>query len=294
MAARTFRSGDAGGARLRSYAQWLDPFTIGFGLFILLPTMLAIARQSWSSESGAHGPIVLATGLWLLFHDRLGRDGTGDARISWVAILAGLVLAIPVYAFGRAYDFLFVEAAAAYAVFVVWLYRHFGWNALVRHAFPIFYLAFLIPLPGALLAAVTGPLQMLVSSASAAIVDAAGYPIARHGVSLYVAQYQLLVEDACAGLNSLIGLIAISLFYIYLLHRESWRYALVLVGIIIPVAIIVNMIRVVALILITYHYGDAAAQGFLHDTTGFVLFAAALVLVFAIDQLLRRFRRRAA
>ena len=47
----------------------------------------------------------------------------------------------------------------------------------------------------------------------------------REGVTIRVAQYQLLVEDACSGMNSLIGLTAISLFYIYLLRGSSIRYA---------------------------------------------------------------------
>jgi len=47
-------------------------------------------------------------------------------------------------------------------------------------------------------------------------------------VTLYVAQFQLLVEDACSGMNSIVSLTSVSLFYIYLLHASSWRYALFL------------------------------------------------------------------
>ena len=105
----------------------------------------------------------------------------------------------------------------------------------------------------------------------------------REGVTLYVAQYQLLVEDACAGLNSLISLTAISLFYIYILHNASWRYALFLMLWIVPVALLANLVRVIILVLLTYHFGNAAAQGFLHSTAGLVMFATALLGIFLVD-----------
>ncbi len=89
-------------------------------------------------------------------------------------------------------------------------------------------------------------------------------------------------------MNSIVGLTAITLFYIYLLHKASWRYALLLVALIIPVAIVVNILRVIALILLTYYYGDGVAQGFLHVTTGSVLFTLALAGMFGLDWLLQR------
>ena len=119
-----------------------------------------------------------------------------------------------------------------------------------------------------------------------------GYPIVRQGVTLYVAQYQLLVEDACAGLNSLVSLTAISLFYIYLLHNATWRYSLMLVAWIIPLAILANVIRIIILVLLTYHFGDAAAQGFLHSTAGLVMFATALLGIFLVDGVTQAVQRR--
>lgn len=254
------------------------------GLLVLaVPTVIGLGRQTWSTEAGAHGPIVISTALWLLYHDGMTLRNA-RATAAWPLVAAALVPAFAIYAFGRAFDFISLEAAGLYAVFVAICLRLFGIDALRRHAFPLFYLAFAIPPPGWLIERLTAPLQTFVSYAAAGLVDAAGYPVAHQGVSLFVAQYQLLVEDACAGMNSLIGLIAISLFYIYLLHRSSWRYALALTALIVPVAIAVNVVRVVALILITYYFGDEAAQGFLHVTTGIVLFGLALLFIFGIDK----------
>ena len=119
-----------------------------------------------------------------------------------------------------------------------------------------------------------------------------GIPIFRQGVTLIVAQYELLVEDACSGMNSLIGLTAITLFYIYLLRNASWRYSLFLVTLVIPIAIVANVLRIVILVLLTYFFGNAVAQGFLHETAGLVLFATSLMLVFLIDSVVSPLLRR--
>ncbi len=283
----------AGPRSSRHTPVWL-PSVAGFVL-LAVPALVDMARQTWSSEAGTHAPIVLATGGWLLYHNGLrlsaARRHAGHSVLAAAGFIAGLLL----YVFGRAFGFLFLEGAGLYAVFIALFHRLFGGEELRRQAFPLFYLAFVIPLPGWLTHPITGPLQNLVSWASSHIMLAAGYPVARQGVALFVGPYQLLVEEACSGLNSLIGLIAISLFYIYIIHRQTWRYAVTLMLFVIPIAIIVNIVRVTAIMLICYHLGDAAAQGIMHATTGMVLFILALLLVFAVDKLLStRTRRRAA
>ncbi len=258
------------------------------GLLVLaVPTIITLAGDAWASEAGAHGPIVLATGLWLLHHDGFRMPG-GAAQGRWITVLPFLLGGLLAYIFGRAYDFISIEGFGLYLVFIAIVVRLAGLAVLRRHAFPLFYLALCLPPPGWVMTKLTAPLQVLVSWAAEGIVRAIGLPIAREGVVLHVAQYQLLVEDACAGLNSLFGLTAISLLYIFLAHRASLRHASILLLAIIPIAILANIIRVVGLILITYFFGDAAAQGFMHSTTGMVMFVLGLLLIIAFDQLLSR------
>jgi exosortase len=139
----------------------------------------------------------------------------------------------------------------------------------------------------------TGGLKTFVSITSTQILGLTGYPVARIGVTLYVAQFQLLVEDACSGMNSIVSLTSVSLFYIYLLHATSWRYAVFLTCWILPIAIAANILRVLILVLITYHLGNEAAQGFLHNTAGMVMFVVALLGIFAVDRIAAPlFRRR--
>lgn len=256
-------------------------------LLIGIPTIITLAEQSWTTEAGSHGPIVIATGAWLIWHQGLLRAPvTAGPRQSWPAyLLIGFALAS--WIFGRAYDLLLLEGSGLYGAFLVMVALRVGWRRIFSNLFPFTYLAFLIPIPGWVLDYVTAPLQQLVSITASSLLSMLGYPVFREGVVITVAQYQLLVEEACAGMNSLMGLMSVSMFYIYLLHRASWKHAALLALCIIPIAVVVNIIRVSILILLTYHFGDAVAQGFMHATTGMLLFAVALSLMVLTDKLLR-------
>ncbi|TAL29186.1 MAG: exosortase [Phenylobacterium sp.] len=254
------------------------------------PTLYRLGVQVWSRDIGAHGPIVLATGLWLVW--RKLPSMTEEARPGHIALTAlGILVSIPMYVFGRAYDIISLEAAGLYGFAMSLMHDRFGVRTLAKNWFPLLYLALLLPLPGWVIDQFTAPLKLLVSVLSFGVVEPMGIPIVREGVTMTAGPYQLLVEDACSGLNSLIGLIAITLFYIYLLRNAGWRYSLFLLCLIIPVAVTANVLRIVTLILLTYHFGDAVGQGFLHVTAGLFLFAVALVLMFAIDNVASRLLR---
>jgi len=260
---------------------------------VILPTLASMARGPWSLESGVHGPIVVATGLWLIFRrlPEIRRDMVpGQPLLTCI----GLGIAVPAYAFGRAYDFISIEVAALLLALLSVGYAIVGGKVVRAMWFPIFYLGFVIPIPGWVLDSVTQPLKILVSEVVTGALAGGGYPIARVGVTLYVANYQLLVEDACAGLNSLVSLSAIGLFYVYMLRGSNWRYSILLLTLVVPIAIAANMIRVAALVLITYHFGDAAAQGYLHNSAGMVTFTSALLFIFLIDKLLTPVRNALA
>lgn len=264
----------------------IERWVLILGLSALIgPTLLSVAQQFWSKEAGVHGPIVLATGAWLLLRQRatlMELKEPGHPLIAW----GGFALLLPIYVFGRAFDYLSIEVAALLGILLFVFYNYFGFRACKHVWFPIFYLGFLVPPPGWLIDVLTAGLKTFVSWASTHIIDIMGYPVARIGVTLYVAQFQLLVEDACSGMNSIVSLTSVSLFYIYLLHSTSWRYALFLTFWILPIAILANVIRVLMLVLITYHLGNEAAQGFLHNTAGMVMFVIALLGIFAVDRIL--------
>jgi exosortase len=259
------------------------PLIVAFAI-LAIPTMATLGDRTWSTETGAQGPLVLCTGAWLLWRlvPEFRRSATPGN--TWVtALLLGLSLVG--YIFGRAYDFISIEVAGLYGAGLSILHAQLGARTMFKHWFPFLYLAFVIPPPEWLLVHLTAPLKQFVSQVSTQWLAAFGVPVAREGVTIFVAQYQLLVEDACSGMNSIIGIIAVTLLYIYLSRGSSWLYSILLTSFAVPIAIVANIIRIMTLVLLTYFYGDRVAQGFLHYTAGFFLFALALVLVFALDRL---------
>ena len=169
-------------------------------------------------------------------------------------------------------------------IFYLW-----GGKALRRLAFPLAFLIFMVPLPSILVGAVTGPLKSAVSAVASSILYQLGYPVGRSGVILTVGQYQLLVADACAGLNSMFTLEALGLLYMNLMKYTSAARNVTLAILLVPIAFTANVARVMILVLVTYHFGDAAGQGFVHDFAGMVLFMVALVLMLIVDRLLNLF-----
>lgn len=258
---------------------------------VLVPTLIRLAGQNWSLEIGAHGPIVLATGLWLLWHTREEWQAKSAGPSPLAFLFAGGTICALLYAVGRGLSFLVVEALAAYGFVLLAFACFVGLRGLLRTAFPFIYLAFLVPVPGWILDALTGSLREWISVAATNALQWLGYPVAREGVVIYIGPYQLLVEDACSGMNSLVGLMAIGMFYIFILHRANWKHAVLLFAAIIPIAIGANLIRVVALILVTHYFGDRVAQGLFHDLAGIMLFALSLAMMVAVDRLTLAFGR---
>lgn len=270
----------------------LAPVLLLVGLaLVVVPTMAFVAKVSWSTEAGAHGPIVLCTGLWLIW--RLWPEARAVAAPppAWLATLA-LALTLPLYLVSRIAQIVEVQGYLMYAVVLATGYALIGLPAMRRLWFPLVYLAFMFPLPDTLVAALTGSLKTMISHTAVALLYEFGYPIGSAGVSIQVGQFQLLVAAACSGMNSIVALTAISLFYVYMRHQADWRYALLLTLFILPVAIFTNFVRVLILILLTYHVGDAAAQGFLHNFAGLTMFAVALLTIFALDSAIEPLWRR--
>ena len=250
---------------------------------IAFPTLQYITTKSWASEQGSHSPLVLASGLWLLV--RLFPE-TGEVRRRPQAGTTFLAVggAAAILLVMRAAAVIEIEVYALYALCVAVFYAFVGWRALRILWFPLFYLVFAVPLPDSIVAAITNPLKLWISETSVDLLYLAGYPIASSGVTIQVGQYQLLVAAACAGLNSLITLSALTLFYVYVSHRANWRYMAALTILTVPIAIFSNLVRVIILVLLTFHAGEAAAQGFLHYFAGMTTFAVALVTIYALDQ----------
>ncbi|BDI04947.1 exosortase B [Sphaerotilus microaerophilus] len=264
--------------------SWLLAFA---GLASLYgPTLWGLFHGVWVSDSQGHGPIVFAVVIWLFARSapQIGQLPVQPAPTpGWTLFALGLLM----YVIGRSQDILLLEVGSSILV-VLALQLLFVGPALPKLMwFPIFFMLFMVPLPSAIVDAVTQPMKMAVSYCADIVMSSVGYPISRTGVILYVGQYQLLVADACAGLHTLFTLEAVGLLYMNLIRHESVLRNVLLAILIVPISFTANVIRVIVLCLVTYHLGDEAGQGFLHGFAGMVLFMAALMLIIGTDSLLR-------
>jgi exosortase len=258
---------------------------------ILLPTMFDVARLTWTTEQGGHAPIIVATGAWALWRElksTAAKPEPGNLLIG--ALLFGGCLAT--YVVARITGILEIEGFAMYAAIISAAYLLVGGSLLRALWFPLLYLAVALPPPDTVVTAITQPIKLAISDAAVRLLQNFGYPIASSGVTIQIDNYQLLVAAACAGLNSIISLSAICLFYVYIRHRSDVSAFLTVALLVVPVAIFSNFIRVVTLILVTYYFGEAAGQGFIHDFAGLTVFLVALLSIFGVDALVSNFRER--
>lgn len=263
------------------------PVLLGL-LTLYLPTVFDLFNGIWASEEQAHGPIILLLSLWLIYRKwpemMIKSEGRSPSFFGgWLIFLFALLI----YIIGRSQQILIFEMGSFIVSITAILLLKRGVSALKVMWFPIFFLLFMIPLPGTVVSLLTMPMKMAVSYVAENILFWANYPIARNGVILQIGQYQLLVADACAGLQTLLTLEALGLFYLNLVQHTSFFRNVALAILIIPISFTANVIRVIVLTLITYHYGDAAGQGFLHGFAGMVLFMSALILILGVDSLLQ-------
>jgi exosortase B len=263
------------------------------GLAMLFgPTLYDLFTGAWISAEQGHGPIIFFLSLWLIWRKwpQVKALAPAPGWAGWPVLVTGLGL----YLLGRSQHILMFEIGAILVVMVAVVLLKIGARALRVLWFPFFFMLFMVPLPGELVAAVTMPMKMAVSWVTEQLLFALGYPISRAGVVLQMGQYQLLVADACAGLQTLLTLEALGLFYLNLMRHPSALRNIALAVLIIPISFMANVIRVIALTLTTYYFGDAAGQGFLHGFAGMVLFFTALVLILAVDNALQWWLRRRA
>ena len=267
-----------------SFAPWMVALA---GVVVLyLPSYLVAATGLWQTDDFGHIPIILVVAVWLFWQVReqiLAAPEQPMPILGWSLLGLGLLL----YCFGRIFSAASVEFLSQPLIVAAILLLIRGPAALRAASFAVFYLIFMVPPPGTLVDMVTGPLKQWISLLVVDVLYAVGYPITRTGVMISIGQYQLLVADACSGLNSMFSLSALGTLFMYLMGRTSRVHNAIMLAAILPIAFVANIVRVITLVLVTYHLGDEAGQGFLHGAAGILLMLVALAFFFGLDALLR-------
>ena len=258
------------------------------------PAFFEFSQGPWRRPENGHAPFIIAIIIAALVAKTPGLSPAARiARATAVASALLLAAGLALYAVGRAAGADLLASGSLPIVFSAAL-ALVGGFALVRALwFPIAMSGYLIIIPGWAIGAATAPLKTFISELVASGLAAFGLPIAHAGAVLSAGPYQLLVAEACSGVNSLIALTSVGAAYLFMARKDDPRTALIVGALLLPIAIVANIARVAILVLITYVFGYDAGQGFLHEGAGLLMFGAALALVFLVDAAAARFKRSA-
>jgi exosortase B len=273
-------------SKSRALGIWLWPVLLAAAFVAAyIPTVSSLIDGPWQTEQEGHGPLIIAASLWLVWEsrERLARvEITAASVAGWTALLLGLVLMF----LARTQDVLTFEVLSIIPVISGCTLLLAGWPTLRILAFPIGFLLFAVPVPDWLIDAATVPLKVFISNVVTQVLYTAGFPVAQNGVMIMVGSYQLLVKDACSGMNSIFALSAIGVFYAHVFRWRQKIRSLMLLAAIVPITIVANFIRVLSLVLMAYYAGPDLLEGPVHDLTGIGLFIVAVILLFLFDGLL--------
>jgi exosortase len=239
---------------------WSDPdYSHGFFVPLFSGYVLWRQRERWMRSTikpSNSGFLVMLGAVGLLLVGSLGAE-LFTSRFSLLVLLAGMILFLA------------------------------GWKVLWAVSFPLSFLAFMIPIPVIIYNQITFPLQLMASRLATFWLELVQVPVLRDGNVLILSNYSLEVVEACSGIRSLMSLIALAVAYGYLSESRRWvRCALVIS--MVPSAILTNALRIMGAAVLAHRFGPTAAEGFLHQFSGWVIFLVALFLMFASHWILRR------
>jgi exosortase len=158
-------------------------------------------------------------------------------------------------------------------------------------AFPLFFLFLMVPLPQSLVNVIAFPLQLIAADLAVNTLHSFGLPVLREGNIIHLPTSQLFVAEACSGLRSLMALGTLGVVFAYF-FRKSWLERIVLIASTLPIAVLVNAIRVALTSVLTLQWGSAMAEGAIHQTEGFFTFGMAFALLMAEATLLSMLLRK--
>ena len=248
-------------------SDWIvdDTYSHGFFIVPLAAYFVWERRKSLSAlriEGTPVGLAVVLTGILVLVAGQLGAE-LFLSRVSMLFVAGGALLYV------------------------------LGWNHLRALAFPLLFLLLMIPIPTIIFNSVAFPLQLVASRFGETLLQFWHVPVLREGNVIILANTTLEVAEACSGIRSLMSLLALAIVYGYFMDPRP-RFRILLAIATVPIAIVSNGVRVAGSGLAAHYYGPDAARGFLHESTGMIVFAVAFAILVIVARLLRWALRTAA
>lgn len=268
-------------ARLASMpSQALIPLiltAVAFAILFAKPATL-LARDWWTSPEAGHGLLLAPVALWLAWRSGI----LPDARPNRTVGIALLVVAVLVRcAAGLAAELFTMRGSMVVALAGLTAYQ-FGFKQVLRWWLPFALICLSIPLPELITQALALPLQFKASQMGAAMLEMRSIPVRLAGNVIQLPGRELFVTEACSGLRSLTALIAMAvLMGALLLRTPAARIALLLLAI--PIAVVINGVRVFLTGFLVYFVDPALGEGFMHKTEGWLLFLVSMIVLGSIS-----------
>ncbi|PHY01895.1 MAG: exosortase [Planctomycetaceae bacterium] len=243
------------------------------------------AQSSWSNPQYSHGWIIPLFSIALLFWWRKPMESVPlSARLAGLGLLVAsftLRLAVARYRIVTIDMYTFVPALAGVFLLVG------GWGTFRWAWAPICFLIFMYPLPDEATRYLLGPLQTLATIVSTYALQTLGVDAYREGNQIIVGEMRMGVVDACSGLRMLTIFIALSVSLVLLGDgdREWWENFTIIASAI-PIALIVNSIRITVTGLLYQVTTSEIAEMVFHDLAGWVMMPMALGMLFMEQQIL--------
>jgi exosortase D (VPLPA-CTERM-specific) len=241
------------------------------GAWPSLSPLLAV----WSKEEYSHAWFILPLGSFV-FLDRLRGVSPRGSRGPGIAIVA---FSLGLAAFGWATGSYTAALYAALTGLIGFVWASFGTQSMKRLAAPLLYLFFMVPVPVALYISISADMQLLSSKLGMALISLSGISGFLDGNIIVLPSARLEVAEACSGLRYLFPLISFAYFLSMMIEDRFWKKAILLFSSI-PIAIILNAIRIAMIAILLEQLGIDTTGGTSHALEGFAVFLMCLIVLF--------------
>ena len=254
------------------------PFALAAAAFVALfaqPALL-LARDWWNDSEAGHGLLLAPLAVWLAWRDRPRQPLAPNTLLGTSLLVAAVLLRYVAGLAAELFTLRFSIVLALAGLTVFWL----GERQLRRWWLPFALLTLSIPLPALVTNAITLPLQFKASALGAALLEWRHVPVSLSGNVIQLPGRQLFVTEACSGIRSLVALLSLGVLVGGLWLRTPIGRLVVLV-LAVPVAVVVNAVRVFLTGFLVYFLSPAMGEGFMHLTEGWLLFLVAFSVLAA-------------
>lgn len=249
--------------------------------------MVTLGRDWWSNPDAGHGLLLFPIAVWLAWKRGLVAEPAPQRALGLVLLAAAVLLRYLSGLAAEIYTMRMSMVGAAMGL-IVYLY---GVRQLLRWWLPVLLIILSVPLPVVVMGSLAFPLQLKASQWGAALLKWRYVPVRLEGNVIQLPGQALFVTEACSGLRSLTALIALGLLVAGLWLRSRWS-RLLLIVLSVPVAMVLNAVRVFLTGFLSFYVDARLAQGVMHLTEGWVIFVVAFAILGAMAALLAVVERR--